>query len=502
VVGLIDTSVTTGSDRAMRGMFAARKEVFVDLLGWQVPVLDGRYEIDQFDDEHARYLIVTDAEQRHLASARLLPTTRPHILDTLFPALCAGPIPRGPETYEITRFCLDWNLTAAERREARNRLVTALVEHALANGIRHYTGVAEPGWLNQIFRFGWEAAALGQILSHDSGKLGALQINITATTPDQLKATRMWSPTRPAYAGTDHRQERKMRATVSRPQHAPARGIADKLMNEGWCILPGLIAPETIAALRADLQPIFDATPFCAGDFYGERTKRFGSLLKRSPHAATLIRNPEIMGMVERVLLPWCDTIQLNLAQAIAIHPGAPVQFPHRDQDMWEGVKGEVEYLVNVMWPLAPFTEENGATLIYPGSNGAAALDENAAGTPLSAVCDPGDAIVFLGSTLHGAGKNRSAVVRDAVVVSYCLGWLKPYENQWLVYPPEVARTFDPELAALIGYRQHRPNLGNVEGVCPSMLLQDEIPAHLGAVDALRPDQREAVAEHRRRQEV
>jgi LuxR family quorum-sensing system transcriptional regulator CciR len=39
-------------------MFAARKSVFVDLLKWDVPVLEGRYEVDQFDDQHATYLIV------------------------------------------------------------------------------------------------------------------------------------------------------------------------------------------------------------------------------------------------------------------------------------------------------------------------------------------------------------------------------------------------------------------------------------------------------------
>lgn len=276
----------------------------------------------------------------------------------------------------------------------------------------------------------------------------------------------------------------------------------EQLMRQGWCILRQLIPAETMEALAADLRRGFDVTPFCVGDFYGARTKRFGSLLKRSPHAATLVQCPQIVTIVEDVLKPWCDTIQLNLAQAIAIHPGAPVQFPHRDQDMWQGVKGEVEYLVNVMWPLAAFTEENGATLIYPESHGAEALKEGLSGTPVSAVCDPGDAIVFLGSTLHGAGTNRSAGVRDAMVVSYCLGWLKPYENQWLAYPAAIARTFDPELAALVGYRQHRPNLGNYEGVCPSILLQDNVPAHIGAIDALRPDQRDAVAQHRQDQEV
>jgi hypothetical protein len=79
--------------------------------------------------------------------------------------------------------------------------------------------------------------------------------------------------------------------------------------------------------------------------------------------------------------------------------------------------------------------------------------------------------------------------VRRGAIVSYCLCWLKPYENQWLAYPPEIARDFPPALAAMVGYQQHRPNLGNFEGQCPSVLLRD-IPENLiGAVDALRPDQ-------------
>jgi ectoine hydroxylase-related dioxygenase (phytanoyl-CoA dioxygenase family) len=101
----------------------------------------------------------------------------------------------------------------------------------------------------------------------------------------------------------------------------------------------------------------------------------------------------------------------------------------------------------------------------------------------------PGDALLFLGSTLHGAGANDTDAVRRGIVVGYSLGWLKPYENQWLAYPPEVARGFPPELAALVGYRQHRPNLGNYEGQCPSVLLDGRADGPLAAIDALRPDQ-------------
>jgi N-acyl-L-homoserine lactone synthetase len=47
-------------DRTLRAMFEDRKSVFVDLLKWDVPVLDGRFESDKFDDEYANYLIIAD----------------------------------------------------------------------------------------------------------------------------------------------------------------------------------------------------------------------------------------------------------------------------------------------------------------------------------------------------------------------------------------------------------------------------------------------------------
>jgi hypothetical protein len=270
----------------------------------------------------------------------------------------------------------------------------------------------------------------------------------------------------------------------------------EQLLVNGYCVIPGLLPRETIAELDGDLAQDFEATPFCRGGFYGERTKRFGRLLVRSPRSADIVQHPLVTGIVERVLSPWCDTIQLNLTQAIAVHPGALPQLPHRDQDMWRGAVGEVEYLVNVMWPFTDYTRENGATLMWPESHGPRALDPEIPATQFPVELEPGSALLFLGSTLHGAGGNSTSEIRRGAIVSYCLGWLKPYENQWLAYPPEVARGFAPELAALAGYRQHRPNLGNFEGQCPSILLKGEPAARIGAEDALRPDQTELVADY------
>lgn len=276
---------------------------------------------------------------------------------------------------------------------------------------------------------------------------------------------------------------------------------AARLGEDGWCVIPSLIPPSTVAALDSDLAPDFAETPFCDGDFYGRRTKRFGRLLIRSPLASRIVQHPLVLGICTEILRPWCDCIQLNLTQAIALHPGAPPQLPHRDQDMWRGAVGEVEYLVNVMWPFTRYTRENGATLVWPNSHGKRALEAETRAGELPVEVEPGSALLFLGSTLHGAGGNASRGVRRGAIVSYCLGWLKPYENQWLAYPPEVARGFNRELASLVGYRQHRPNLGNYEGRCPSVLLERRLPDRLAAKDALRPDQATLVAEFVRNQD-
>lgn len=187
-------------DRPLLSMFEARKEVFVDLLKWDVPVIDGRFEVDQYDDEHALYVIVADAQGEHLGSARLLQTTRPHILLDLYPQLCRGAVPRSIRTLEITRFCLGRRQRASERRETRNRLVSALVSVALERGIERFTGVAELSWLQQILAFGWDCRPLGLPRQHDCGVLGALSISITAQTPALLAQNGIWVVEAPAFA--------------------------------------------------------------------------------------------------------------------------------------------------------------------------------------------------------------------------------------------------------------------------------------------------------------
>ncbi|PJG47058.1 phytanoyl-CoA dioxygenase [Sphingobium sp. LB126] len=285
---------------------------------------------------------------------------------------------------------------------------------------------------------------------------------------------------------------------MNMPSHRNAARWISELQEQGYCIIRDLVAKELVQGTAHDLAPDFERTPLSVGAFYGANTRRFHGLLARSPRVEAFVGHDLILEIVKTILGPHCDHVQLNLTQAIEIVPGGDAQPPHRDQDMWPLHVPDTEYLINVMWPFTPYRAENGATLLWPGSNHRQEdilLPEEDA---IAAEMDPGDVLIFLGSTLHGGGANRTAATRRGMIISYSLGWLKPYELPWLAYPPEVARHFAPAVAALAGYKAHRPNLGTHEGRCPSYLLEPEIAGGRGAVDALLPQQEALIAAYRR----
>lgn len=280
----------------------------------------------------------------------------------------------------------------------------------------------------------------------------------------------------------------------------PGRCCAE-LLERGYCIIENLAPADMVEVLAADFERHFAATQFSEGPFSGSDTRRFAGLLKRSPHATRFVAHDLVLRIAKDILGPWCDHFSLNLTQAIELAPGAVAQVPHRDQDMWpcsQFVSRErhIEFLLNVLWPLTPFTRNNGATMVWPGSHRRQAelLIEPAEAAVAEMM--PGSALLFLGSTLHAAGANRTGLPRRGMIISYCLGWLKPYELPWLAYPPEIARAFPRSLARLAGYQVHRPNLGTYEGRCPSLLL-DGNPGPAHAVDMLLPEQEALIRDWR-----
>jgi len=174
-------------------MFEDRRRLFVDVMRWDVPVSDGRFEIDQFDGPEAIYISDLGERDDHCGSMRLLPSTGPHILADLFSELCLGAVPQGPDVFEITRLCLPTRLGAQERLAVRNRLISGMVDHALTTGIRTLTGVVRASFRETVLMMGWEASPLGPERTIGGMTLGAFRIAIADDTPARLARTGIYT---------------------------------------------------------------------------------------------------------------------------------------------------------------------------------------------------------------------------------------------------------------------------------------------------------------------
>ncbi|MEO3714086.1 acyl-homoserine-lactone synthase [Roseateles flavus] len=127
---------------AEAGAFQARfrYQVFVEMLGWDLPCRDGM-ELDQFDREDTVYLVAFK-DSRVVGTARLLPTLRPYLLGEVFPALMGPhPLPRDPAVWELSRFTavdLDGGLAGVDAtRQFSSAIAVELLRAALHLASKH-----------------------------------------------------------------------------------------------------------------------------------------------------------------------------------------------------------------------------------------------------------------------------------------------------------------------------------------------------------------------------
>src|SRR5918998_4556979 len=188
MIDLVLPESRLGFATALMEMHHDRKQVFVDRFGWRLPAKGSWLEVDQFDDDYAIYLLARSPEGRHQGSVRLLPSSRPHMLSTLFSQLCPAGVPSGDDCWEISRLVTcpaDASGTTILR--VHRLLALALVEFAESNGIRRYTLVAEAHRVPALLSVGWPVTPLGLPTWVDGEQLQALQIDLPPGTLREMR---------------------------------------------------------------------------------------------------------------------------------------------------------------------------------------------------------------------------------------------------------------------------------------------------------------------------
>ena len=150
----------------------------------------------------------------------------------------------------------------------------------------------------------------------------------------------------------------------------PADEAMEILQRDGAVVYRNLVDAEVIDRVADELDPYFQRAFNGEGEFWGYKTKRVASLIAKSRTYGThLATCPQILAVMDRLLLPHCARYQLHVTQAVRIGPGEGRQILHRDDGLMPFRHPGPQSLYNTMWALSDFTVENGATNVILGSH-------------------------------------------------------------------------------------------------------------------------------------
>ncbi len=245
------------------------------------------------------------------------------------------------------------------------------------------------------------------------------------------------------------------------PREAPAAEILAALDRDGGVILEGLLSGARADRLRADFEPHLDAVGWSNTDggkpdaFFGFRTKRLHGLLARSSAYGELIADPWLVGLARRRLAGHGRSVRISTGELMALGEGETIQELHRDADSWPFVpapRPPVLFSANVA--LTDFTEENGATVVVPGSHRWPKERRSTEGEACRAVMAKGSVLLYDGDVVHRGGANRTPEVRIGCYVGYLVSWLRPLEDHLITAGIDVVRAAPPEVQRLLGYSE------------------------------------------------
>ena len=256
----------------------------------------------------------------------------------------------------------------------------------------------------------------------------------------------------------------------------PLQEQLDRLDHDGYVILEGVLSAQEIDALVAALEPFERDKPMGRNDFEGERSQRVYALAAKHEVFMQLAEHPAIMAILEqRLLKNWL----LSTLQSIRLHPGETAQAWHTDDMFYIVPRPSPLLAISTIWAIEPFTAENGATQVIPGSHrwGAENPGEHEQ-TAVAAVMPAGSVLVFSAALWHRGGANRSTGTRLCISPQYCQPWLRPQESQLLIAPPDVAARYSDRARSMLGYSIHPPFIGQVDGMHPLRLIDPSYREH------------------------
>ncbi len=254
---------------------------------------------------------------------------------------------------------------------------------------------------------------------------------------------------------------------ISTVSSGDAAAVIAGLEADGAVIVEDFLGADLLTRFNAEIDPMVEAARPGGPEryvneliaaFFGDKVRHVTGVPGRSEvFSREILVHPLLMSVCDAILLPGSADYILNLAHVLDRGPGSEQQFPHRDEDVWVHVpRPHPELQLATIVALVDFTADNGATVVAPGSHrwdrSRAVTDDELVPAEMAA----GSAVIYLGSTIHAGGGNRTTDQwRRGMHVSYCAGWLRTEENQYLTVPMDLLRRLPRRNQELLGFGAH-----------------------------------------------
>jgi len=152
-------------------MFRHRKSVFCDQKKWDVKIVDGEFEIDEFDREDTVYLMALGEDGRLVGSVRLLSTLNDHMLSGPFKPMFPDIEFVSPAIWEATRFVVlgDRNTQPNNVSTAACEILLGMCRFGLDHGVSFITAVYDVGMSRLYRRCGLSNVELGRYRTAQHG---------------------------------------------------------------------------------------------------------------------------------------------------------------------------------------------------------------------------------------------------------------------------------------------------------------------------------------------
>jgi ectoine hydroxylase-related dioxygenase (phytanoyl-CoA dioxygenase family) len=240
----------------------------------------------------------------------------------------------------------------------------------------------------------------------------------------------------------------------------------------GICLIKDAISATELQRVRTALDVACDedirygAPSRLTGGDYDHHNQRIWGLLNRHRCFIDLVENERSVELLTSIVGP---NFLLSSLSANITAPGHSGMTMHCDQQVVPEPWCAAPLSANVFWAIDDFTEENGGTLVAPGSHMQnRAPRERDAGALVPIVAPAGTMCVMEGRVWHKTGVNRTVGQRRAGVFGfYVAPHIRCQENWFLSLNPLVIQRGSEQLLRMLGYRVDGTHFGHVNGYEP-----------------------------------